>query len=179
MSQPYIGEIRMFSGTFAPRNWVLCAGQLMAISGNESLFSLLGTAYGGDGRTTFAVPDLRSRIPVGDGQGPTLSNRVQGQRYGTEMVTLTNTELPNHIHSAQASETPADSKDPDSSRTLATLTPDAVYEVYDPGTMSARLRNFPTQYLGTAGGNQSHQNRMPVMCVNFIMATQGLYPPRN
>ncbi|MDF1642497.1 phage tail protein, partial [Thalassolituus oleivorans] len=103
MSEPFVGEIRMFAGNFAPRGWAFCDGQLMAVSQNDALFSLLGTVYGGDGRTTFGLPDMRGRLPVHQGQGPGLSLRRLGARYGEENVTLTVNEIPPHSHGFMAS----------------------------------------------------------------------------
>src|SRR5215213_5859350 len=112
MADPYIGEIRMFAGNFAPRGWALCNGQLLSISQNTALFSLLGTMYGGNGQTTFALPDLRGRVPLHFGQGPGLSNYVEGEVGGTETVTLTTGEMPSHNHGANGNQAPGNSPSP-------------------------------------------------------------------
>jgi microcystin-dependent protein len=117
MSEPFVGEIRMFGFGFAPQGWALCDGQLLPINQNTALFSLLGTTYGGDGRTTFALPDLRSRVPVGQGQGPGLSSYAEGQASGAETVTLAASQMPGHTHQVKASSSAAGSGQPEG-RTL-------------------------------------------------------------
>ncbi|HCY86531.1 MAG TPA: phage tail protein [Desulfobacteraceae bacterium] len=179
MSQPYTGEIRIFAGTYAPLHWTFCHGQILPISGNDALFSLLGTMYGGDGRSTFGIPDLRGRLPVGDGTGPGLTPRPQGQKFGVEEVTLTPEEIPAHQHELQVSSSTATSVNPDSGKTLATVTPADLYAEYDAGTMHSRLFPFPTEYLENAGGDDAHSNMMPALGLNFIICMQGVYPPRN
>ena len=171
MSQPFIGEIRMFAGNFAPRNWALCDGQLLPISQNEALFSLLGTIYGGDGRTTFGLPDMRGRVPVHAGNGSGLSSRPLGQKSGSENVSLTSNQLPPHTHSMPAYSGSADKKEPSGN---VPAKADDGEQNYSSTTPDANLK--PTE---NAGGGQSHANVQPFQCVNFIIALYGTYPSRN
>ena len=171
MADCYIGEIRLFGGTFAPRGWAHCAGALLPINGHDALFSLIGTLYGGDGRTTMGLPDLRSRIPVHQGQGQGLSFRPIGQRYGVEDVTLTLAQLPSHTHALYASQNEADTDHP-SGMVLAN---EAMYQDFDP----AGNQDLDSQAIEPTGGNRSHDNVMPYLGMNFIIALQGLYPPRS
>lgn len=177
MSDPFIGEIKMFGGNFAPRGWALCDGQLLAISQNDALFSLLGTIYGGDGRTTFGLPDLRGRAPMHMGQGPGLTNRRIGLKGGAEAVTLATSEMPTHAHDVadlQATGNPADTSDPQGN----SLAMANVYRGEAPTTQlhhgSVVLTNSP----GPAGGSQSHANMPPFQAVSFIIALSGIYPSR-
>ncbi len=171
MSEPYVGEIRMFAGNFAPRGWALCDGQLLAVSQNDALFSLLGTIYGGDGRTTFGLPDMRGRIPVHAGTGPGLSPRRLGGKSGTERETLTVSQIPSHTHSLSVSAT--------SSRATSSSPGGAVpaageAKVYSSGSTS----NIPTVSSGV-GGSRPHSNLMPFQCIHFIIALVGIYPSRH
>ncbi len=172
MSEPFVGEIRMFAGNFAPRGWALTDGQLLAISQNEALFSLLGTTYGGDGRTTFGLPDLRGRIPVHAGQGPGLSNRKLGSKSGVENVTVNLNELATHTHPMQASTDVANSPNPASN---VTGRPTSV-DLYINEAPSAAMA---TQAITAVGGGRSHGNVQPFQCINFIIALFGIYPSRN
>ena len=172
MSEPFVGEIRMFAGNFAPRNWALCDGQLLPISSNDALFSLIGTLYGGDGRTTFALPDLRGRVPLHMGQGPGLTDRRIGSRGGSENTTLTPGELPVHNHPVQASTDPATSGDP-GGNVVADAGDSQLYnsvpgDIPDPGMQTSQV-----------GGSQQHTNVMPFQCVHFIICLFGIYPSRN
>ncbi len=176
MSEPFIGEIRMFAGTFAPRGWALCDGQLLAISQNDALFSLLGTTYGGDGRTTFGLPDLRGRVPVhaGSGTGPGLSARPLGQKAGSETVTLTTQQIPSHAHTpVKASTEPADDSNPAGKALAATS-----YDVYITNP-TVGLTDLAAGAVTSVGGSQPHDNAQPFLCVNFIIALVGIYPSRN
>ena len=156
----------MFAGNFAPRQWAFCDGQLLPISSNSALFSILGTTYGGDGRTTFALPDLRGRVPIHQGHGPGLSDYRLGQKSGAENVTLTVAQLPSHNHSVGGSESGA-TKGPEN----------AV-----PGTPGAYSPSADVQMaasmIGNTGGNQGHPNLQPYTVVNFIIAVQGIFPSR-
>ena len=172
MAEPFIGEIRMFAGSFAPRSWAFCDGQLLAISQNEALFSLFGTTYGGDGRTTFGLPDLRGRIPIHFGQGPGLSQRRLGEKEGTEVETLALDHTPVHSHRFQASAEGANLASPQG----AVPAQSALVDAYIQEEASAGLS---TAALGTAGDSQSHNNLQPFLCINFIVALSGIYPPRN
>ena len=185
-AEGYIGEIRMFGGNFAPRNWALCDGQLLAISQNSALFSILGTTYGGDGRTTFGLPDLRGRIPMHPGNGPGLTPRQLGQKNGVEQVTLTNGQLPNHTHPAtsnatmKAVSTEGGSASPDDKILAKSGAGDPDYG--DESNADSQLHDSAISVdtnIGNAGGNQPHQNTQPSQCVNFIICLQGIFPSRS
>jgi microcystin-dependent protein len=168
-----LGEIRMFAGNFAPTGWAFCQGQLLPIAQNTALFSLLGTTYGGNGTTTFALPDLRGRVPVGFGQGPGLSNRVIGQQFGTETVTLTTSQMPAHSHTVNAVTSEGNQNLPTNSLPANTKALDKEYSDANANTtMKATMVN-PT------GGNQPFGVTQPSLGVNFIIALQGIYPSRN
>jgi len=171
MSTPFVGEIRMFAGNFAPSNWALCDGQLLAISQNNALFSLFGTIYGGDGRTTFGLPDMRGRIPIHAGNGPGRLPRRLGERGGSENVTLTTNQLPSHTHRQYAAIQQAGRADPS----------DALPAPFDDLTNENSLGLFAmaTDTIGATGGNQAHSNIQPFTCVNFIVSLFGVFPSRN
>ena len=171
MSEPFVGEIRMFAGNFAPRGWAYCDGQLLAVSSNDALFSLLGTIYGGDGRTTFGLPDLRGRIPSHAGQGPGLSPRTLGAKAGTEKHTLTTVQLPSHAHVQQGTNDDAETTDP-SGALYAKLGTELLYRADGTNTQ------MDSQSVGNTGGSGSHDNVMPFLCVHFIIALFGIYPSR-
>lgn len=171
MAEPFVGEIRMFAGNFAPRGWAFCDGQLLAISQNDALFSLFGTTYGGDGRTTFGLPDLRGRIPIHAGQGPGLSERRLGARGGEEEVALTVNQLPGHNHRLQASSQTGMDALPES-RVLA-QSESPFYGVDEP------IAPMSNQGISSTGGSQPHTNVMPYLCVHFIIALFGVYPSRH
>lgn len=172
MSEPFVGEIRMFAGNFAPRGWAFCDGQLLAVSQNDALFSLLGTVYGGDGRTTFGLPDLRGRIPIHAGHGPGLSERRLGAKGGAEKVTLTVNQLPSHRHNWRASTVPATALSPGSNNLAQT-----VADIYR-SDLDAPA-NLNSQATTKTGGSRSHTNLMPFLCVHFIIALVGIYPSRH
>jgi len=172
MSEPFVGEIRMFAGNFAPRGWAFCDGQLLAVSQNDALFSLLGTVYGGDGRTTFGLPDLRGRIPIHAGSGPGLSPRRLGAKAGAENDTLTVNQLPSHSHRIKAVSSAATTSNPSSSDTLAQS---AGYDLYVP---ESGQTNMASSSITNIGGSRSHTNLMPYICINFIIALVGIYPSR-
>ncbi len=171
MSEPFVGEIRMFAGNFAPRGWAFCDGQLLAVSQNDALFSLLGTIYGGDGRTTFSLPDLRGRLPIHAGAGPGLSNRRLGSKNGVESVTLTRNQLPAHTHDFKGSTVAGDQSSP-GGNLLAGRVGDATYQ--EDATSVA----MATASVTSAGGDRSHTNLMPFLCIHFIIALFGIYPSR-
>ncbi|KAA3663379.1 MAG: phage tail protein [Chloroflexi bacterium] len=172
MSEPFVGEIRMFAGNFAPRGWAFCDGQLLAVSQNDALFSLLGTIYGGDGRTTFGLPDMRGRFPIHAGDGPGLSPRRLGAKFGTEKETLTVNQLPSHSHAPiKGSSNTADSGDP-AGRVPAQGT---VGDLYANSTQAV---NFASSAVTNIGGSRSHTYLMPFLCINFIIALFGIYPSR-
>ena len=171
--ETFLGEIRMFAGNFAPTGWAFCQGQLLPIAQNQALFSLLGTTYGGDGRTTFALPDLRGRVPVGFGQGPGLSNRVIGEKFGSELVTLNINQMPLHNHTVNAVTTEGNQNLPTNSLPANTKALDKEYSDANANTtMKATMVN-PT------GGNQPFGVTQPSLGVNFIIALQGIFPSRN
>lgn len=171
MSQPFIGEIRIFAGNFAPNGWAFCQGQLQAIAQNNALFALLGTIYGGDGQTTFALPDLRGRAAVHQGQGPGLSNYAIGQQYGTEQVTLLSAHMPAHTHIAGANSAPASTSAPDNA-VWAAATGGLAYA-------SAPGVSMNSASVTSAGGSQPHNNMSPYLALNYIIALFGVFPSRN
>ena len=173
MSDAFLGEIRMFAGNYAPVNWVLCNGQLLSISQYSPLFTVLGTTYGGDGVNTFAVPDMRGRLPVQFGQGPGLTARTLGANGGSETVVLSTTQMPAHGHTMQASTNPASATDPNGN-VLATVTG----TFYELATAANNLKNMSAQTVGAVGGGAGHNNMMPTLAVNFIMCTAGVFPPQ-
>lgn len=164
MAQPYVGEIRMFGGNFAPAGWMSCAGQLVPISEYETLFNLIGTTYGGDGQATFALPDLRGRLPIHIGGGFTL-----GENGGVETVTLSVAQMPSHSHPMSGSINQAASLDP-TNRMLAK--PDK--QLYRPDNPTGVP--LASQSVGLAGGSQPHDNRQPYLCVTFIISMFGIFP---
>jgi len=172
MAQPYVGEIRMFGGNFAINGWAFCNGALLPISENEVLFQLIGTTYGGDGQTTFALPNLSSRVPIHMGQGPGLSTNYQiGESGGVESVTLTTNQIPVHAHTPNASNS-GNSDNPANSiwGTTATGKP---YTAAPPAvTMNAAT-------IAATGGNQPHDNMIPFQCVNYIISLFGIFPSPN
>ncbi len=169
MSSPYIGEIRMFAGSFAPAGWALCQGQLMPISENDALFNLIGTTYGGDGQETFAVPNLCGRIPVHMGTGPGLSTRQIGELGGVESVTLTTNQIPQHNHALLA--TGANAASADAAGKVLAQVPS-----YTPYVVSSPSAPLAATSIGTAGGSQPHENMQPYLCVSFIISLFGIFP---
>lgn len=174
MSEPFVGEIRMFAGNFAPRGWAFCDGQLLAVSQNDALFSLLGTIYGGDGRTTFGLPDLRGRIPLHQGTGPGLSQRRLGSKSGAENVTLTTNQLASHSHDFNASTADADTQVP-LGKVLGESTTNLRY-LKNASPSAARLNSAS---LSNTGGSRSHTNMQPTLCLHYIIALFGIYPSRS
>lgn len=172
---PFIGQIIMFGGNFAPRGWSLCDGQLLAISSHSALFSILGTTYGGDGRTTFGLPDLRGRCAMHAGHGPGLTDRKLGQKIGSETVTLTTNEIPahNHLASLHGESTAADKQNP-ANNLLAGAQSYAAPIAADNKTMASE-----SIQVQNTGGGQSHNNIQPVQVVNYIIALVGTFPSRN
>jgi microcystin-dependent protein len=169
MSSPFVGEIRLFAGNFAPAGWAFCDGSVLSIATNDVLFALIGTTYGGDGQTTFTLPDLRGRIPIHMGQGAGLSNYVIGQNGGVETVTLTTQQIPAHSHTLAATASPGHLASP-------------------AGALPARHRDYMSfldagpgpamnaQSLGVAGGSQPHDNMPQYLCVSFIISLFGIFP---
>jgi microcystin-dependent protein len=167
----FLGEITLVPYNFAPRGYAFCQGQILSISQNTALFSLLGTTYGGNGQTTFGLPDLRGRCAISTGQGPGLSNYSLGEQDGTENVTLITNQIPLHSHSVGAVDDDPNSSLPDG-HFLANLTP-AGYSTAAPNTTMN-----PNMIQGT-GGNQPHENRQPLLVLNYCIALEGIYPSRN
>jgi microcystin-dependent protein len=170
MADPFLAEIRVFPYNFVPRGWSACNGQLLPISQNTALFSLLGTTYGGDGRSTFALPDLRGRFPMGAGQGPGLSDRVNGEQVGSETVTLTTAQMPQHNHALLATSA-ANTTNPSGAALANVATNGAAYRT--PGVLAASGSS-----LASVGGNQPHENRQPALALTFCIAMQGIFPSR-
>ena len=167
MSEPFLGEVKLISFNFPPKGWAFCNGQLLPINQNQALFSLFGTTYGGDGRVTFALPNLQTRVPIHQGDGFT-----QGQTGGEQAHTVTISEMPQHIHFVIA-DTDTGTASPTSSSRLAASSGQALYA--QPNNLVA----MDPRVIGNAGGNQPHQNMQPYLCINFIVALQGIFPSRN
>lgn len=169
MADPFVAEIRIFPFNFAPKGWAWCDGQLLPLSQNTALFSLLGTTYGGDGKSNFALPDLQGRAPMHPGQGPGLSLHDLGETGGSDTVTLLETEIPAHSHTLNTSIRPADSLSP---AALAVGTGNNAYAPPGNSTVAA------PQALAPAGGGQPHNNMQPYLTFYFCIALQGVFPPR-
>ena len=163
MAQPYVGEIRMFAGNFAPQGWMLCEGQVLSISEFDTLFTLVGTTYGGDGEETFALPDLRGRLPIHQGNGFSL-----GQAAGVEEVTLTTPQIPVHTHTLIGSTAAPNSTNPQNA-----FLAKSVANIYNAGTNPV---NMAAQTTTPVGGSQPHSNLQPYLCVNFIISLYGIFP---
>lgn len=170
----YIGQILMFAGSYAPQNWAFCQGQLYPIASYNALFAILGTQYGGDGRTTFALPDLRGRVPVGTGNGPGLTPRMNGQKFGAESVTLTVGEMPAHGHTPQGFE--GRGGDADTNPGDNTWGPSPNEPVYNRAAPNTAM---DSNSISQTGGNQGHMNVQPGLGMNYIICINGLFPPRN
>ena len=176
MSEPFIAEIRIFAGNFAPRSWAFCDGQLLPVAQNTALFSLIGTTYGGDGRTTTALPNMQGRLPMHPGRGPGLTSRRLGQKGGVEMVTLTEAQMPNHTHTLSGSTEEAEFDGSPNPGNNLTGVVEGGKEPYAP---SANLTSLSASALPNTGGSQAHNNLQPFLAMNFIIALQGLYPSRS
>ncbi len=172
MSEPFLAEIRIFAGNFAPRGWAFCNGQLLPIAQNTALFSLIGTTYGGDGRSTTALPNLKGRAPMHPGRGPGLTARRLGQKGGTETVTLTEAQMPNHTHTLEARPASGSTSDP-AGNFFAALTGANFYT-----TDTSSLTGMAAGAVQNAGGSLAHNNVQPYLALNFIIALVGLYPSR-
>lgn len=176
MSEPYLGEIRLFGFGRVPQGWLPCDGQLISIAQNDALFALLGTIYGGDGINTFALPDLRGRVPVHQGQGPGLSNYAIGQRAGTETVTLTTQQMPQHTHTLVATTLTATAQTPAATLELGALNGDVLY-VTDTSGAAAFAANAAS--VGATGGSQPHENQMPTLTAQYCIAEYGVFPSQS
>ena len=173
MAEPFIAEIRIFASNFAPRGWAFCNGQLLPIAQNTALFAIIGTTYGGDGRTTTALPNLQGRAPMHPGSGPGLTTRRLGEKGGSDTVTLSEAQMPSHTHTLRALSAPASVFAPTADTTLARSVGGNAYQTSSPDT---------TLNAGTVlstGGSQAHNNTQPFLAMNFIIALTGLFPSRN
>lgn len=171
----YLAQVLLFAGNFAPRNWAFCEGQLLPISQNQALFSLLGTTYGGDGRTSFALPDLRGRVPIGPRRGAGLSNYTLGQKGGVETVTLQQNQMPSHNHVMTASSgAPTHNTASGSSLASANRSVD-MDNIYADGAANVSMGSE----TGNAGGNLDHENRPPFIALNYIICLAGIFPSRS
>jgi microcystin-dependent protein len=168
---PYIGEIRLFAGNFAPAGWAFCNGQLIPISENDALFVVLGTTYGGDGQETFALPDLRGRLPIHQGTGPGLSSRILGEAAGVESVTLTVNQIPAHNHALLCTTDNAATAAPQNQ--VMAAAPDANTNPYN---TDAPLTTLASTALSPVGGSQPHTNVQPFLCINYIISLFGIFP---
>jgi microcystin-dependent protein len=173
MGEPYIGEIRIFAGNFAPAGWAFCSGQLMPISQNDTLFTLIGTTYGGDGQSTFGIPDLQGRVPMHQGQGPGITQTYQiGEMAGVESVTLTTNQIPTHNHAFTASADTANSTIPTANITGKS----GQVTFYALGTA---ITNMFGTAISQIGGNQPHENMQPFLVLSFIISLFGVFPTQN
>ena len=173
MGEPYVGEIRMFGGNFAPAGWMFCQGQTLPISENETLFNLIGTTYGGDGQETFNLPDLQGRAPMHMGQGPGITQNYQeGEAAGVESVTLTTNQIPIHNHAFAVNSAIGTDTNPNNKFMSASLTGKAYYAA----TPDKFMFN---QILSPAGGSQPHDNMQPYLCISFIISLFGIFPSQN
>lgn len=175
MTDPYLAEIRMFGGNFAPRGWALCNGQLMSISQNTALFALLGTTYGGDGRVTFGLPNLMGTAPMQQGQGPGLSSRWLGETGGEPSVTVLTSEMPAHTHRVNAVDASGDATTPNNALWASAMLGRIGSNMYSNAAPDQLMNPMTT---GITGGSQPHNNMPPYLCVSFIIALQGIFPQR-
>lgn len=178
MTNNYLGEIRPFAGNFAPLNWHFCDGSLLAISENDALYAVIGTTYGGDGITTFALPDLQGRVAVHQGTGTGLSPRVLGQKAGEEQVTLLSNNLPQHSHTLNATNTAATNQAV--AGNLLPAQPTATNaKLYTTQGATPTIDSLSQRAVGATGGGQPHENRMPSLAISYIIALQGIFPTQN
>lgn len=173
MSEPFVGEIKPFGFNFAPRGWAFCDGQLLAVSQNDALFSLIGTIYGGDGKTTFGLPNLRGRIPVHAGTGPGLSPYRLGQKGGVSTVTLTVNQMPSHAHDVNCDNDFAQEHPTPANNFMSTDGVDRLYK-----ENPTNLTTMNSQFVAQAGGSRSHNNMQPYLAINYCIALFGIYPSR-
>jgi len=173
LADPFVAEIRIFGFNFAPTGWAFCNGQLIPLSQNTALFSLLGTTYGGDGKSTFALPDLQGRAPMHPGQGPGLSLHDLGETGGNETVTLLEAEMPAHSHALRANSDLADLQVPGGARSLARSQNASAYQ-----TTASPLTTMAAEALPPTGGSAPHNNLQPYQTLSFCIALQGVFPPR-
>ncbi|MFC4098081.1 phage tail protein [Paenibacillus xanthanilyticus] len=177
MAEAYIGEIRVFAGNFAPKGWALCNGQLMSIMQNTALFSILGVQYGGDGKTTFALPNLMGAAPMGQGQGQGLTPRTVGEKVGSQTVTLLTTEIPGHTHTPMAVNAPSSENDA-ANNYWGQTPPVGRSKTQTPVYAATPNAQMSPVALNVAGGSQPHNNMQPFVAMNYIICLQGEFPPR-
>jgi microcystin-dependent protein len=170
---PFVAEVRILACNFAPKGWALCNGQLMSISQNTALFSLLGTNYGGDGKATFGLPNFQGSVPIGQGQGPGLTDRTLGETGGSTTVTLLESEMPPHTHTMMAETQPSNSKIPNNTMAIGRSVGGNAYLAPDPN-----LGQMATNPINPQGSSLPHNNLMPYLTLNFCIALQGVFPPR-
>jgi microcystin-dependent protein len=179
MATPYLGEIKLFGGNFQIRGWAYCDGRLLPISQNDALYALLGTTYGGDGVTTFGLPNLQSRVALHQGQGPGLTNRVIGEMSGVETVTLTTAQLPSHTHTAIATTVAGTASAPANALPAKPSLANTEF-LYLSGSASPTTDAPPApQSVSAAGGNQPHDNIQPILALNYLIALEGVFPSQN
>jgi microcystin-dependent protein len=176
---PFVGQIMPVGFNFAPQGWFLCQGQVIPIANYDALFALIGTTYGGDGQTTFGLPNLSGRVPLHYGQGPNLSNYDIGEVIGTEYVTLRSTQVGLHTHAFMTSPQPATSIAPDGTMALGVASAAADIFVYTPGALNPTATNLAPASIGQAGSAMPHENRQPYLALNFIICWSGIFPARN
>ena len=174
MAEPFIGEIRMFGGNFAPKGWQLCNGQLLSISQFSALFSILGTSFGGNGTTNFQLPNMQGRVPIHQGTGAGLSPYVLGEQGGTELVTLNYNQMPLHTHLVNA--VSGGGQTSPSNNFPGAVSSSATEKIYSAGPGNVTMAG---SMIANAGGNQPHANIQPILCVTFIIAITGIFPSRN
>jgi microcystin-dependent protein len=179
MSAPFLGEIRAFGFNFAPKSWAMCNGQQLSIQQNTALFSLLGTQYGGNGVTTFALPDLRGRTAMNQGQGPGLSNYTIGEVTGTETVGLTTNQIPQHNHLWAANNAAGDTAAPLNNFLAGAIIPTTSMPVPTYAAPGGATVPLAAAMIGLNGGNQPHQNMQPYLVVTYCIALSGIFPSRN
>lgn len=170
--ESFIGQIRIFAGNYAPVHWAFCDGQLLGIAQQQALYSLLGTRYGGNGVSSFGLPDMRGRLPLHYGTGPGLTPRQLGSRFGVESVALTEAQIPSHQHVMQATTNTGNTPDP--AGAVLASSPDAFYT-----TETSPIEDFDAAEVTSTGLGEPHSNMMPTLCLNFIISLTGVYPPRN
>ncbi len=174
MAEPYVGEIRLFGFTFAPSGWAMCDGQIMQVSQNEILYCLLGSSYGGDGTTTFGLPDMRGRVPIHQGYGMGLSPRYMGDKIGVERVALDANTMPQHSHTVTVSSSPGNTASP-----AGAMPAQGPTAVYGSDTSPGELQQMNTGTIEQTGAGQVHENMMPSLAVHYCIALQGDFPSRS
>lgn len=185
MATPYVGEIMLFAGSFPPLGWARCNGALLSIAQQTVLYTLIGTTYGGDGVNTFAVPDLQGRVAMGQGQGPGLTNRVMGEKAGTESVTLISTQMPQHTHNFTTNnidgnvDKPANTVVPARPKQAVGGNSATLYTDPTKTIQAADLKPMQTNTVSTAGGSQPHDNLMPILAITYCIALEGVFPSQN